>query len=72
MTKKLPLTVLCSRLAGVAPANSIRPIHEMLDAASASVRDLTPTGGGLGLPTQIGWGVQKKVEGGGVNSPKGM
>ena len=45
-----------------------KPIHEMLGAASTSVRDLTLTGGGL--PTQIGRGVQKKVRA--INPPKGV
>ena len=51
----------CCRFAGVAPANSIRPIHEMPGAASASVRDLTPPRG----VTNSDWsgGVQKKVGG---------
>ena len=57
----------CCRFAGVTPANSIRPIHEMSGAASASVGDLTPHGG----ITNSDWsgGVQKKV--GGVNPPLG-
>ena len=51
----------CCRFAGVAPANSIRPIHEMPGAASASVRDLTPRGGGYQL--RLVGGVQKKSRG---------
>ena len=57
----------CCRFAGVTPANSIRPIHEMSGAASASVGDLTPHGG----VTNSDWsgGVQKKV---GVLTPLGI
>jgi len=45
----------------------IRPIHEMRGAASASVRDLAPTGS---YQLKLVGGVQKKV--GGVNPPKGV
>jgi len=50
----------CCRFAGVTPANSIRPIHEMSGAASASVGDLTPHGG---YQLRLVGGVQKKVGG---------